>query len=111
MRGVRTAIALAGVGILAATPVWAQAAYGYGYAHPHMMGGAMFGGGHFFGGLLMMLAVVALIVLVARGVRRWPHHGDAKASVNGALTILQERFAKGEVSSEEYQERRKVLLG
>lgn len=73
-----------------------------------MMGGGMMNGGMMGGMMLMMvlfwILVIAGIVLLVRLLwNRTP--GDTP---NG-LYILQERFARGEIDLEEYQERRSVL--
>ena len=61
-----------------------------------------------FGGLSMMLfwvAVIAVLVIAVRGQRPW-----AMAGRNAhALDILRERFARGEINAEEYQERKRLL--
>ena len=53
---------------------------------------------------LFWAAVIALLILAVRG--RWPH---ADASRHESLNILRERFARGEIGAEEYQERKKLL--
>ena len=58
-------------------------------------------------GIVMMLAVWVLfvvgIVWLVRALRVQDHDGD------GARRILDERFATGELSVEDYEARRKVL--
>ena len=55
----------------------------------------------------VMLAVLAAVVIAvlygARAIREQSQPGDA------ARRILDERFAKGEIDEEEYQQRREVL--
>ena len=107
MRGMGTWVVALGVAALAAAPAWAQPVTQGWAGHPYMMGG-----GHMLGGgLFSLLVIVALIALVVVIVRRGAHfrmmHGGGSAS--RALDILQERFARGEVSVEEYQERKKHL--
>ena len=108
MRGIGTWVVATGAAVLAAAPAWAQPVTQGWAGHPYYMmgGGHMFGGGLF--SLLVMVALVALVVVI---VRRGAHirmaHGGGSAS--RALDILQERFARGEVSVEEYQERKKHL--
>ncbi len=64
--------------------------------------------------LLVALAVVAVGVLVGPGrpggVRR-PARGPSAESpaLDGALRILDERFARGEIDAGEYVERRELL--
>ena len=79
---------------------------------PHMWSGGWHG--WFFGPIMMIVfitvAVVAVVFLV-----RWlsgTGHGTAHHThVTGRtpLDILKERFAKGEIDKEEYDERRRVL--
>ena len=108
MRGMGTWLVATGAAVLAAAPAWAQTVPQGWAGHPYYM----MGGGHMFGGgLLSLLVIVALIALVVVIVRRGAHfrmmHGAGSAT--RALDILQERFARGEVSVEEYQERKKHL--
>lgn len=68
-----------------------------------------------FGGLMMIAfwgGIVGLIVLLAR---RLGGAGAASTALSPAsrstpLEVLQERFAKGEIERQEYEERRKLLL-
>jgi len=60
----------------------------------------------FFGPVMMVVffaACIAVLYLMVRGVRRSPE-GE------GALGILQERFARGEIDQAEFEQRRRVLL-
>lgn len=65
-------------------------------------------------GLFVALAVVAIAVLVRTGrpgaVRRPATSPSAAPSaLDGALRILDERFARGEIDASEYTERRELL--
>ena len=71
-----------------------------------------------FGGLLNVLFWVAIVFLVLRLIRggRFHHHHDwhhdwHQGSSNPALRVLEERYAKGEISQAEFVERRSVLMG
>ena len=70
-------------------------------------------GGMIFGGGLLMAAfwivVIALVVLLVRrvGGSAPPHHPDQARPT--ALDVLRERYARGEIDKEEYEERRKTL--
>ncbi len=77
-----------------------------------MMGGGMMGG-NMMGGMMwsMMLGTILILILVIVGVvllvrLLWNRVDGGKTD---ALNILQERFARGEINLEEYQERRSVL--
>jgi putative membrane protein len=95
---------------------WAQASpdldrYGWG---PHMTGW----GGGWFGmilGPIFMILVLALVIAVAVLLVRWlggswqagaPHQPPPART---PLDILKERFARGEIDKEVFEERRRVL--
>jgi putative membrane protein len=101
---------------LAPGAVWAQAAsdpdrYAYG---PHMMGWGGGGYGMIFGPLFMILVLAAVIAVVVLLVR-WLGGQSQGAAPNQAppgrtpLDILKERFARGEIDKEEFEQRRRVL--
>ena len=78
---------------------------------PHMWDGGWYG--WIFGPIMMILviaAVVAAIVLLVRWLGP-PAHGPVTHPPSGRapLDILKERFARGEIDKEEFEERRKVL--
>ncbi len=69
-----------------------------------------------FLGPLMMILFVAVIVVVVVVIVRWlggAWHGSAASPdpVPGKppLDILKERFARGEIDKEEFEERRRIL--
>ncbi|MCX6086507.1 MAG: SHOCT domain-containing protein [Caldiserica bacterium] len=91
--------------------------------------GGMWGGGHLFMGLLCLVFFIALIVWIIR-MATWRRHGmgcgmggmrhmhgmydDRDLMQNGqdeALDILRKRFASGDMTKEEYEERLKILNG
>lgn len=98
-----------GIAVLLSSPVLAQPqtpAYG-----PHMWNGGWHG---WFFGPIMMIVFLAVAVVVVILLVRWLggpghattlHHTPAKTP----LDILKERFAKGEIDKEEFEERRRVL--
>jgi putative membrane protein len=63
--------------------------------------------------LVMMLAILgglmAFIVALSRNGPRWPPVGPDPAA--DAERILDERYARGEISDEEFEHRRAVLRG
>ena len=86
----------------------------YGYGDGYGMG---YGGYGFFGPfdliihILVIVFIVWVVFAVLRGFgiigrgKRWNWHS------HNALSILNERFAKGEIDKAEFEERRKALLG
>jgi putative membrane protein len=97
-------------------PVLARAAeppagpYGWG---PQMMWG--WGGYGMIFGPLFMILVLAVVIAVAVLLVRWlagPWQGTPQTPPRPtALDILNERFARGEIDKQEYEERRRVLGG
>ena len=84
-----------------------------------MMGsGTGMGWGWMFGALIMV-GVVLLLVLAVRAIgggvsshRTGPGPGRASSAPSGpwrAREVLDERYARGELTTEEYQERLRVL--
>lgn len=111
------AIKRAGISVTAAAaamavpaPVWAQQrgdSYG-----PHMMWDGGWYGMLF--GPMMMIVFLAVIVIGVVLLVRWlggTGHGRAVEPSSGKtpLDILKERFARGEIDKEEYEERRRTL--
>ena len=68
----------------------------------------------FLGPLFMILLLVAVFAAVA-WVSRWfgvPWHSSQHLPYGRSpLDILKERYARGEIDKEEFEERRRVLLG
>lgn len=94
--------------------VWAQQPtepYRYGHG-PHMMDWGGGGFGMIFGPIFMILvlaAVIAVAVLLVRGLGG-PWYGTHSAQPGRTpLDILKERYARGEIDKEEFEERRRVL--
>jgi len=72
------------------------------------------GGRDFFGGLMMIVfwgGIILLIVLLVRwlGGAGASSHTSSAPSRQTPLEILQERFAKGEIDKDEYEERKRLL--
>ena len=72
------------------------------------------GWGHMIFGSLMMVVfwggIIIAIVLVARSFGGGTSHGATHpASRNRALDIIKDRFARGEIDKEEFDERKRLL--
>lgn len=85
----------------------------YFYGHDMMWGGSQWGGfGMILGPIFMILIVVAIIAGTVFLVR---HFGGPEMTGSGhavhdrALALLKERYAKGEIDSKEFEERKKLL--
>ncbi len=76
--------------------------------HPHMWG---WGWGGMIFGPIMMIVFIALIVGAVVLVLRWMGLGGSPAArgEKNARDVLDERFARGEIDKDEYEERRQVL--
>ena len=78
---------------------------------PHMWNGGWYG---WFFGPIMMIVFIAVAVVVIVLLVRWlggVGHGSATHGPPGKtpLDILKERFARGEIDKEEFEERRQLL--
>jgi putative membrane protein len=60
-------------------------------------------------GALWIAFWVVAIVLVVNAVRRTRYSGSSRSS--DALSILEQRYARGEMDRDEFLERRRVLRG
>lgn len=93
--------------------LWATPALAQGYAGRDGYWSPMSGWGHMLFGGLMMLAfwggIIILVVLLVRWLSS-PQPGDRGAG-STALRILEERFARGEIDKEEFEERKRYLSG
>jgi putative membrane protein len=70
-------------------------------------GNMMGGGGWWIWGTVMMVVAIAVVVLVVWLIVRNPRADDGRSG--SARDILSERYARGEIDSEEYEERLKKL--
>lgn len=71
--------------------------------------------GMLFGPIMMIIFIgvaVAVVVLLVRWLGGSTHVSDSPRSPErDPLDILKERFARGEIDKDEYEERRRVLRG
>jgi putative membrane protein len=77
---------------------------GYG----HMWGGGM-GMGYGYGGFFMWILLLVVIGLIAFLILQSVQSGS-RTDQESPLDILKKRFAKGEITKEEYEEMRRKLL-
>ncbi len=76
--------------------------------HPHM---GAWGWGGMIIGPIMMIVFIAVIVGAVVLVLRWTGLGGSAVAggANKARHILDERFARGEIDKDDYEERKRVL--
>lgn len=104
-----TVVLLVILGALVLLPVLGMTLGGFGgMMGPGMMGPGMMGGwgmGRGYGGfgLLTLLLLIGGVVLLVLAFTRREGRSD------GALEILKQRLARGEITSEQYEELKKVL--
>ena len=78
--------------------------YGGGYGHG-MMG---YGGFGFIGGLVTLALVIGAAVLA---VRWFGGNASSSSTEDAALKTLRERFARGDIDEQEYNQRKQILNG
>jgi putative membrane protein len=83
---------------------WGQ--YGWG---PGMMGGGWGYGMGWFGSLLMLAFWALVIVGLVFLIRWFALMGRERRGEDSALEVLKQRYAKGEISKEEFEEKKKDL--
>jgi len=85
----------------------------YLYGHDMMWGGNQWGGfGMILGPIFMILIVVAIIAGTVFLVRHFggpAMTGSGHAVHDRALALLKERYAKGEIDTKEFEERKRML--
>jgi putative membrane protein len=62
------------------------------------------------GPVIMGLFWIAVIVAIVFAVRYFVQQGRKSGREESSLEILKKRYAKGEISKEEYEEKRRDLL-
>lgn len=85
----------------------------YYHGHDMMWGGSQWGGfGMVLGPIFMILIVVGIVAGIIYLLRLFDAAGPAvssHATHDRALALLKERYAKGEIDSTEFVERKKLL--
>ncbi len=83
------------------------------YGHDMMWGGSQWGGfGMVLGPIFMILIVVGIVAGIIYLLRLFGAAGPAASSHathDRALALLKERYAKGEIDTAEFTERKKLL--
>lgn len=104
--GRSTGTAVATLAVLAALTMPVAAQHGAG-----AMGGGVGGIGWFGLGPLLWIVVIGAIVALVAGYTRPNSSASSEphSSTDGALAALRERYARGELSDEEFERRRQRL--
>jgi len=80
---------------------------------PNMMGGFYGGGmgwiGMILGFIFFMLIIIGIIFRIIWAVKRSTHSEIEDKTGNKALEVLKERYAKGEITKEQYESMKKDL--
>jgi putative membrane protein len=61
------------------------------------------------GPIMMALFWIAIIVAIVFAIRYFVRQARRSGQDNSALEILKTRYAKGEISKEEYEEKRRAI--
>ena len=100
--------AMAALSVVGLSSAFAEEAPRYNYG-PHMWDGGWW---MFLGPIWMILflgVLIALVVLLVRWLS-WPSAGGLGASATKTpIDILRERFARGEIDKDEFEERKRTL--
>ena len=105
--GLTSALLLAFTPALALAQAAQSPPYDYrGWGPGHMWGGG-WGFGWFFPFLMFIFMIALCVFLMTR--MSWGQGHSRGDPAGSALQILNERFAKGEISKEEFEEKRSIL--
>ncbi len=63
-----------------------------------------------FGVILTILFWGGIATLIVWGIRRLTRHGDVSSIKGSPLDVAKERYAKGEITKEQYTQIKKDLL-
>lgn len=80
---------------------------------PNMMGG-FFGGGMSWAGIILnfiffILIIIGIILLIVWLVKRASHPGTEGKTGSKAIEVLKERYARGEITKDQYESIKKDL--
>jgi putative membrane protein len=82
----------------------------YGYNGAPMMGGYEgYSSAHLLGHIFVVCVSIAVLIVVVRHLRHGKHGMWHHCYGGSAMNLLRERYARGEIETEEYKERKKVL--
>ncbi|MEK7088126.1 MAG: SHOCT domain-containing protein [Patescibacteria group bacterium] len=62
------------------------------------------------GGIMMVLFWAAVIIFIVWTVKEIGGKNHEKPNSNSALVLLKERYAKGEINKQEFEEKKKDLV-
>ena len=83
------------------------------WGYPNMMGGFFGGGlgwvGMVFGFIFFILVVIGIIFLIVWLVKRSNYPGVENRTESKALEVLKERYAKGEITKDQFDNMKKDL--
>lgn len=80
------------------------------HGHDMMWGGDQWGGfGMVLGPIFMILILVGIVVGAIYLLRLLGVAGSVQPAHDRALMLLKERYAKGEIDTQEFEERKKLL--
>ena len=108
-KGTRTALIVGGtvLGVLIVLAIILGSYGGWGMMGPRTMYG--YGGGWYMG--IIMLVIWGLIIWgIIALIRHFSGTRHNDSYNDSALEILKKRYAKGEISKEEFEEKKKALL-
>lgn len=75
----------------------------------------MMGYGAGYGGMCMILIPIVLVAIIVYAILKLTGHSNINSHYNnirnnGALDILNERFARGEITEEEHKQKKNIIL-
>jgi len=75
----------------------------------------MMGYGFGYGGIFMMLIPIVLVAIIVYAILKLTGHSNRNGHYNNirsnsALDILNEHFARGEITEEEYNQKKNMIL-